>query len=1212
MEHGQTQFKNYFLGNLSEEEIAETEMQILADQEFAETMEIVETDLIEEYLDSELSADDRKSFEEKYLTCEPRLKKVEFLKSVKKFAESQSITKEPMPSFFETLKTKFNLRPLTLAFGAIALICAVSVTSYFVWGNYYGKSDVLIALSNYQKQINERPTEGRPSGFPYAPSEGKREGKEKQMSRDLERANYLVHNVGDNPTAEELHDLGRFYLVEKDFDKAIVQFEEAIKINPNISKIHNDLGVALLEKWKLAKEKLDENRAEYESKNESSKLILVKAGNEFSKTIELDKTSFTTYFIQGQIEPYFNLALCLQFQELPNQAEEAWKTYLKLDSTSKWADEARRNLKIVESQKPISKNRDEILRNFQTAQSAGDDGKAWQILSNNREMIENKLIPQQIASLFINAKLNKNPTESQNYLNLLNYAGSLEEQNSKDLYWKDVADFYGKLESEKQIITLKKAHDSLNKGFEFLRNNKWKDATDEFADSQKQFLEADDLPESKIPEFWISYPLFLDHKYEESFSALKPIAEYANRRNYKWLNSQALGWLGINSGNLNRFSQEIDFYKKSLVFAEETSDLYNLQKINGQTADFYLQSGQFQEALHFAEKISQNPIVEDTSIRQKLRSYDVLSRLYFSMGFNELSANYKKEGLVTWSENNPDKIFPWLNLTDLAVIYGKQGKYNEAYNTIEKARRAANSFEGSSVRIAYVDLQEAQIKRFANDCQGAIKSYNKAIEFYDSTEFQPHRYTAHKGKLICLQTLKDNKSFENELNTVLGILQEYRKDIVEDSTEMAFFDSEQIVYDSAIYYELDNGNSERALNYSEESRSRSLLDLVNGKSSTAQMPLRFEMQLPDVSIPLSVNEIRPQLPDDLQIVQYAVLSDKVVVWSFSKDSFDFAKVDISAEELQKYVDSYLKIVSEPNDENLDEEIKFSKKLYEILINPIESSLANKKTVAFIPDKFLFKLPFAALKSPTDAYLISKYGITYSSSLNVFLKCSNNSKTTDSNRAEKILAVGNPLFSAKLFPDLKKLKSAGIEAGEIKNFYDPSSIILSGKDATKESVTKEFSKADVVHIASHYSVNNFSMLSSGLILASTESTKKKQDSILSNYEVYEVFKNDFSNVKLVILAACDTGVESVRKGEGPIGSARAFLAAGVPQVVASQWSVDSGSTSDLMIHFHQYRKKEKLSTIDALRKSQLDLLESDDFNRPYYWAAFAVTGGYSQR
>jgi CHAT domain-containing protein len=79
----------------------------------------------------------------------------------------------------------------------------------------------------------------------------------------------------------------------------------------------------------------------------------------------------------------------------------------------------------------------------------------------------------------------------------------------------------------------------------------------------------------------------------------------------------------------------------------------------------------------------------------------------------------------------------------------------------------------------------------------------------------------------------------------------------------------------------------------------------------------------------------------------------------------------------------------------------------------------------------------------------------------------------------------------------------------------------------------------------------------------------------------------------------------------IGASRTFLATGVPLVVASQWAVYSEATAPLMIDFHRRRTTQKLSTVEALRQSQLEMLKNEKYRQPYYWAAFIALGGYSK-
>jgi CHAT domain-containing protein len=148
------------------------------------------------------------------------------------------------------------------------------------------------------------------------------------------------------------------------------------------------------------------------------------------------------------------------------------------------------------------------------------------------------------------------------------------------------------------------------------------------------------------------------------------------------------------------------------------------------------------------------------------------------------------------------------------------------------------------------------------------------------------------------------------------------------------------------------------------------------------------------------------------------------------------------------------------------------------------------------------------------------------------------------------------------------------------------------------------KSDIVHFAGHYIVDEHSPLLSSFVLAGDT----KEDSSLANYEI---ISEKLLHTRLIVLAACQTGVEQYYNGEGMIGASRTFLTTGIPLVVASQWSVNSEASKEIMIHFHQYRRTEKLSTANALRHSQLEMLQDEKFKEPYYWAAFALVGGYAQ-
>ncbi len=154
-------------------------------------------------------------------------------------------------------------------------------------------------------------------------------------------------------------------------------------------------------------------------------------------------------------------------------------------------------------------------------------------------------------------------------------------------------------------------------------------------------------------------------------------------------------------------------------------------------------------------------------------------------------------------------------------------------------------------------------------------------------------------------------------------------------------------------------------------------------------------------------------------------------------------------------------------------------------------------------------------------------------------------------------------------------------------------------------------AEVIHFASHYVADERSPLLSKLLLADPgpgASPSPDSDGVLQAYEIYGM---KLPRVRLVVLSACQTGVEQALRGEGAIGMARSFLSAGVPLVVASLWPVESDATAELMIKFHSYRWRDGLASAEALRaRHDSDMIRDPDpaKSRPHAWASFVAYGG----
>ena len=284
----------------------------------------------------------------------------------------------------------------------------------------------------------------------------------------------------------------------------------------------------------------------------------------------------------------------------------------------------------------------------------------------------------------------------------------------------------------------------------------------------------------------------------------------------------------------------------------------------------------------------------------------------------------------------------------------------------------------------------------------------------------------------------------------------------------------------------------------------------------------------------------------------------------------------------------------------------SKELYNLLIAPALKYLEKDKEICIIPDKILFHLPFSSLISPDGNYFLEDFELFYSPSANVFVYSTEKAKKFTNTENERILSIGNPAFDTEIFPNLKDLPEAEIEAQTVARNYNESNILTS-KEATKSSFQKIYRDFEVIHFAGHYIVQPDYPLSSKLIMA--KDSDDKEHSFLTNAELISV---KLPRTKLIVLSACRTGIENYSDGEGLIGLSRTFLSSGVPVIVASQWKIDSDASAELMKSFHYFRRQKNLSTNKALRQAQLGLLKTPNgrFQSPYFWAGLAVFGGYA--
>ncbi|HEV2915077.1 MAG TPA: CHAT domain-containing protein [Pyrinomonadaceae bacterium] len=1199
--------KDYLLGEVSEEDRQrEFEQRLLTEDSFFEELLMAEDELIDDYLSGALSEEEQGRFENHFLSTTERQRKLRFARALRRHVSNRAAAAEEAPGPASSLYSRwlawtkgFFSSPMKLAVAALLLLAL----GLGVWRAFIYQSDVsqgLLALKNAYRE--QRPTETRITGFDYAPLAQTRGDEPARVDADARaRAErYLLDAARDQPGAASYHALGRFYLAELKFDRAIEQFNKALATDENNPQLQSDLGAALLEKGKL--DRL--NREAGKSFEE-----LAESLGHLNRAIELNGSL---------LEAIFNRALCHQYMLLPQQAAADWRTYLERDPDSEWAAEARRNLKVIESQtNKVSQNKGQILQDFLSAYRARDDDAAWQLISLNRDLT-GSLVENALLDSYLETKARGRAIEARENLQALSYAAGLELSRADDRFLSDLLRFYQSTPAAHHS-SLIEARRFMALGRQGLQLFKPEEAVEYYSKARRIFDRIGNECESAYAEYPLGHAYLLMHKSELSLSIFQRVARGSEANQYKWLLAQALNAIGNVQIGLNDYSTALDHSHRSWEISERINDVGGLMKTADQLTIEYTRLGNYRKAIEQQQRslalfsrVSPEPL-------QLWRSYFLMAAPLNLLGLNAAAAAFQKEALrVAIEARMPYSICR--SYISLGLIYGSQRDYEEATRNVRMAFELAKDIPSAATRadtVGYSALQLGHLYRQSGDFGKAIASYEQAIQIYGGLNYSAFSYAAHKGKLLSCMAAQEGgcSSVEQELETTLSLFEHYRSKILEESNRDSFFDTEQNLYDVAIDYQYSiRHDFQTAFELSERSRARSLLDMTSTKTRAVDTNDAHDIGFTTVSQPMGLAEIQQQMPEQAQILQYSVLDNKLLIWLLTRTGISNYEQNITLAELRRKVSNYLRLVSRPL-ENMDELSRASADLYDLLIGPVESALDRNKQLCIVPDKVLNYLPYSALLSRSSAkYLTQSYTLTFAPSSNIFIVCSRNARRKEGNNPERLLSVGNPSFDHRAFPALVDLPAAEREVEGIAAYYN-SPPVITGDRAIKRRVKNEMERADVIHLALHSVVDEQSPLHSKLLLASVSSSSSTEgpsaeDGILQAYEIYRL---RLPQTRLVVLSACQTGAERYYGGEGMISISRPFIAVGVPLVVASLWPVDSGATGELMVDFHKHRKWDGLSTADALRSAQQDMLDHPEerYRHPYYWASFIAIGGYAR-
>ena len=272
----------------------------------------------------------------------------------------------------------------------------------------------------------------------------------------------------------------------------------------------------------------------------------------------------------------------------------------------------------------------------------------------------------------------------------------------------------------------------------------------------------------------------------------------------------------------------------------------------------------------------------------------------------------------------------------------------------------------------------------------------------------------------------------------------------------------------------------------------------------------------------------------------------------------------------------------------------AQQLYNWLIRPALKDLESKgiETLVFIPDGAFRNIPMAVLHDG-EQYLIEQYNIALTPGLQLLAP-------------RPLEEVGLKTLAAGLTEEREgfaPLDYVQLELADIQEQIDSTVLLDSGftHQALREQI--ESSNFPIVHIATHGQFSS-SLEETFLLAWDSRINIKQLDSILHQ----TTSSGRYEAIELLVLSACETATGDKWAALGLAGMA---VRSGARTTLATLWAVQDQSTALLMNNFYENitQPNTKITKTEALRKAQLDLINSVEYNHPLYWAPFILLGNW---
>ncbi len=703
------------------------------------------------------------------------------------------------------------------------------------------------------------------------------------------------------------------------------------------------------------------------------------------------------------------------------------------------------------------------------------------------------------------------------------------------------------------------------------------------------------------------------------------------------LGLNAIGVIYFRQGN---YSQALEYARKSMALSEQVKSTQGIAQTLSTIASVYREQGDYDQALVYYQnslKIREG-LGEKRGIGNQLNN---IGLTYYLQGRYDQALEYLARAL-SLRETIGDKLGIAQSLNSIAHVHQDLGDYAKAIEFAQHASALARDI-GNRETLWNAQTVVGKSYRALNRFAPAEEALSEAIATIEALRFrvaggESDQEQFFENKVAPYQEMAKLLLSRNSTSEALNYLERAKARVLLDVLRRGRMNATKAMSaderrrEEEMRAALTSLNTQLARERSRPQPDKLRLTDLEARLEKARLEREnFEASLyaahPELktqrgeTAPLRIDQASELVSDDrTALLVYTVANDQVYLFVLTK-AMGTSGVDLKSytlpikrNELAAKVERFRQRLANRDRDYADS----ATDVYNLLIKPAQEQLHGKSALVVVPDDVLWDLPFQALQPAGGHYLIEDHAISYAPSLTVLREMiAKRHRGTDA-ALSTLLAIGNPFLGQQtkararmvlMNEALEPLPEAERQAKMLGQLYGiKSSKVYVGAEAREDRVKAESGRYRILQLATHGILNNTNPMYSHIVL-SQSTGDSKEDGLL---EAWEIMNLDLK-ADLVVLSACDTARGRIGAGEGVIGLTWAFFVAGSPTTVVSQWSVESESTTELMLSFHRNLRapgrglQYAMSKAEALRQAQLKLLRTKRYQHPFFWAGFVIVG-----